>query len=595
MKKIHKKAAALVFAAAMAGLPMGTALGSLGTMTVWAEEAEGAKAPSETQEEMQTETQEETVAETTAEQPEVQITFTTPEGWQAEKATVGIQVEDTKNTGGFSIAKVEARISENGGWTDVTQSMSVEVTANSSVYVRVTDQNGETYEQNRYIECFDKTKPTLSAAAKNGALLIQGADEGSGVAAIYVNGNEFTELTNGALQVRLQKADTTYQYFTLQVRDNAGNISENYKVANPYYEDPEAVKETPSGTGEEQKNNSLPADANATPPTSAKADVTEHQTTGNTSAEPTEPENVDTDIGRVQEVPSGTEKSGKEFYTIQTKSDKVFYLIIDNEKTDENVYLLTEVSENDLLNFTDSNMVTLPQNNAIQETALPLEKEENTEETEPEPTEKPKPEKEPEKKSENNSGTMLIMLLVLGAVGGGYYYLKFVKGKNGSFDADYDDEDEDDMEDEETFEDEEETDEEPGNEEPEEADGEYQRTKSICKNGWGAVKTSRFPATNIKRKEVFTMEEVRNEVQNEEPETGKENESKSERFIRLAEGRVTKARMAISRLSYLSNTGNYEYTPQQVEQMFSVLEQELAEVKSGFMKTAKEEKKFSFQ
>ena len=65
---------------------------------------------------------------------------------------------------------MEARISENGGWTDVTQSMSVEVTANSSVYVRVTDQNGETYEQNRYIECFDKTKPTLSAAAKNGAL-----------------------------------------------------------------------------------------------------------------------------------------------------------------------------------------------------------------------------------------------------------------------------------------------------------------------------------------------------------------------------------------------------------------------------------------
>ena len=70
--------------------------------------------------------------------------------------------------------------------------------------------------------------------------------------------------------------------------------------------------------------------------------------------------------------------------------------------------------------------------------------------------------------------------------------------------------------------------------------GNTQRTKSICKNGWGAVKTSRLPATNIKRKEVFTMEEVRNEVQNEEPETGKENESKSERFIRLAEGRVTR-------------------------------------------------------
>lgn len=339
---------------------------------------------------------------------------------------------------------------------------------------RVKDEETQTVKHKLYFDESPKSGKNHAAVKKTGvrlSVLIQGADEGSGVAAIYVNGNEFTELTNGALQVRLQKADTTYQYFTLQVRDNAGNISENYKVANPYYEDPEAVKETPSGTGEEQKNNSLPADANATPPTSAKADVTEHQTTGNTSAEPTEPENVDTDTGRVQEVPSGTEKSGKEFYTIQTKSDKVFYLIIDNEKTDENVYLLTEVSENDLLNFTDSNMVTLPQNNAIQETALPLEKEENTEETEPEPTEKPEPEKEPEKKSENNSGTMLIMLLVLGAVGGGYYYLKFVKGKNGSFDADYDDEDEDDMEDEETFE--EESDEEPENEEPEEDEGEY--------------------------------------------------------------------------------------------------------------------------
>ena len=35
------------------------------------------------------------------------------------------------------------------------------------------------------------------------------------------------------------------------------------------------------------------------------------------------------------------DKGGKEFYTIKTKSDKVFYLIVDKDKTDENVYLLT--------------------------------------------------------------------------------------------------------------------------------------------------------------------------------------------------------------------------------------------------------------
>lgn len=60
---------------------------------------------------------------------------------------------------------------------------------------------------------------------------------------MYVNGNEFTELTNNTLNVRLQKADTSYEYFTLQAKDKAGNMSEIYKVGNPYYENPDAVKE----------------------------------------------------------------------------------------------------------------------------------------------------------------------------------------------------------------------------------------------------------------------------------------------------------------------------------------------------------------
>ena len=72
---------------------------------------------------------------------------------------------------------------------------------------------------------------------------MQGVDAESGIAALYVNGNEFTELTNNTLNVRLQKADTSYEYFTLQAKDKAGNMSEIYKVGNPYYENPDAVKE----------------------------------------------------------------------------------------------------------------------------------------------------------------------------------------------------------------------------------------------------------------------------------------------------------------------------------------------------------------
>lgn len=72
-------------------------------------------------------------------------------------------------------------------------------------------------------------------------------------------------------------------------------------------------------------------------------------------------------------------------------------------------------------------------------------------------------------------------------------------------------------------------------------------------------------------------------------------ESKSDKFVRIAEGRMTKVRVALARLDNLSNRSAYDYTEEQVNQMFGILEKELAEVKNSFLKTDKEEKKFSFQ
>ena len=539
MKKIHKKAAALLFAVTVAGVPLGTAfLGSTVGANVFAQATEMAAGETaeqenteifleegqgeeqtpvaqpeeeqageqtavtqsedlpdeQTAEEVQ-ETQvqadlaaEDTAAESenavpdtetqeTAVQPDVVITITEPDGWQKEQAKAMIQVEDAAGSGSFSVAKVEARISENGSWQDVTQEREVTVTGNCSVYVRVTDQNGQTYTQSRYIECFDQTKPTLSAAAKNGVLIIRGTDEGSGVAAIYVNGNEFTELTDNTLKVRLQRADTFYQYFTLQVRDNAGNLSETYQVANPYYENPDAVSNLSDGTGTEENNNSLPVDASPTAPTSATATVTDYQSTvSDTSSGETETTETpdteiaisDTDTGRIQgDIVSSTVKGGKEFYTIRTKSGKIFYLIVDMDKTDDNVYLLTEVGENDLLNFTDSDTVTLPQNQAVMESSLPLEIVEQKSETEQEEKELEEDVK-PAERTGNNSGSILLMVLALVGVGGGYYFLKFVRGKKESFEYDDEDEDEEEIayeEDDTETEPEEDTgEEEPGNE-----------------------------------------------------------------------------------------------------------------------------------
>lgn len=123
------------------------------------------------------------------------------------------------------------------------------------------------------------------------------------------------------------------------------------------------------------------------------------------------------------------------------------------------------------------------------------------------------------------------------------------------------------------------------------------RTIYKKKSGW-RNSAARFPS-KIRRKEEKNMDENNQELQEmesvEEQESAVENESKSEKFIRLAQSRVTKANVAIARLAYLANTSTYEYTPEQVEQMFSALEEELAQVKVQFQKTEKTKKTFSFQ
>lgn len=84
------------------------------------------------------------------------------------------------------------------------------------------------------------------------------------------------------------------------------------------------------------------------------------------------------------------------------------------------------------------------------------------------------------------------------------------------------------------------------------------------------------------------------ETAEKEP-AGKPEETKAEKFIRLGEYRMNKAMEAIGRLENLSNKSSYEYTPEQVEVMFSVLEERVAEVKAKFsMAKAKENTTFSF-
>ena len=395
--------------------------------------------------------------------PNVKITISTPSGWHNDTTKVHISIEDVAHSGNFTIKTVQAKVAQNGSWTDITEDMYVEISENTTVYVLVTDQKGKTYEKNRYIKCFDFTKPTLNAAVSDGLLSIQAHDTDSGIKAVYVNGYEFTELTNGVLNIRLQQFDAGYQYFTISAMDNAGNMSEIYKTANPYYTDPEKEDGNEKNPAEQ-----LPVNAQATKPSSATAQVTEHTKTdsdGNTVSENSLAEQkkqamAEASASEKAEESGEKEKSetGKEFYTIQTASEKVFYLIIDRDGEEEMVYFLTEVTENDLLNVTADNSETLPKNSAALESAIPVtegalpnnngetEKEEEpteepTEDGEEENTEEPEP--EPEKTGENPMATYAILgIVAVAAIGGGYYFKVVRKKKEEFLDEDDDEDDE---------------------------------------------------------------------------------------------------------------------------------------------------------
>ena len=69
------------------------------------------------------------------------------------------------------------------------------------------------------------------------------------------------------------------------------------------------------------------------------------------------------------------------------------------------------------------------------------------------------------------------------------------------------------------------------------------------------------------------------------------NESKDDRFIRLAEARVNKILAMLRLLGNLSHTGIYAYNREQVEKIFTKLQMELLKTKMRFLQPEKHRRK----
>lgn len=180
---------------------------------------------------------------------------------------------------------------------------------------------------------------------------------------------------------------------------------------------------------------SVTAYAKVDEPAEETAPVVEEETT----AKPFTPDGTGTVVD------NATDEDGKEFFTITTPSENVFYLVIDRQRTENNVYFLNAVTESDLM--------ALAEADPEPEVTEPV--------VEPEPEPAPEPEPEPEEDTSFGLGNILMIVAVLLVGGGAAYYFKVYRPKHEAADVDEDDYDYDeddpygDMEAEEETEDEE--------------------------------------------------------------------------------------------------------------------------------------------
>ncbi len=128
--------------------------------------------------------------------------------------------------------------------------------------------------------------------------------------------------------------------------------------------------------------------------------------------------------GQLKERPKA---DSREFLTFETKNGKVFHLIIDRDEKDTNVMLLTEVSEQDLLNM-------IVQEEEAKGISKPEEKPKK------ELVKKEEPKKQEPKKEENSMGSFLILIIIATLVGAGGYYIKVIKPREDNLDDFEDDE-----------------------------------------------------------------------------------------------------------------------------------------------------------
>ena len=124
-----------------------------------------------------------------------------------------------------------------------------------------------------------------------------------------------------------------------------------------------------------------------------------------------------------------TNSKNKEFLTITTKNNNTFYVIIDRSANVDNVYMLSQIDENDLQEFLEEDTSASTIVDVTPEVVL-------DENTHSEQTEQPATES-PEKEGTASNLGALVAIFAAAILGvGAYGYIKFIKPKKDEDDGD---------------------------------------------------------------------------------------------------------------------------------------------------------------
>lgn len=282
----------------------------------------------------------------------------------------------------------------------------------------------------------------LSAWAEKETLYII-ATSPAGVDAVFINEERINYRVDDALILSL-KEHTDKETLQIYAVDFDKNRSATQTIQNPYYQAPK------SSTASSPKTSSSTASKNvSSQPTVTSTPAPAVTSTPITSSSPSEQDssvstptdavtsssssasNPFTPEGAGATLNNATENDGKEFFTITTPEGNIFYLVIDRQRGEHNVYFLNAVTETDLLDLTE-------RSDTSSETSPPA----LAPSSEPTTSEPVEVEKTPSTEKKKGASNWILFLILILAMGGGIYYFKVLKPKSQAAE-DFDDEDED--------------------------------------------------------------------------------------------------------------------------------------------------------